>query len=277
MAKKESKLTLVTPEVREGRKSLYRCECGNEKMLIRNNVNTGNTKSCGCFRSANSRQMRESDRKTHGHTIGGKPSKTYNSWRSMVRRCTDLSNNKWKYYGGRGITVCERWFQFENFLSDMGDRPKDCTLDRINVDGNYEPNNCRWASTRQQRANRTDKKESIIQSEVRDYLRERGWLVYVTTCGAYMKGLPDLICHHPVHGTRLVDVKRPKSGKLTKAQCQTWTDFERFGLGVWIMTECDDSVLHNPPNFRSFWLDSYDKYLVRSGADILEEFLDSDE
>lgn len=118
------------------------------------------------------------------------------------------------------------------------------------------------------------KSEAKIQSEIRDYLRSRGWLAYVTTCGAYMRGLPDLICHHPKHGTRLVDVKRPKTGKLTKAQCQTWTEFEKYGLGVWIMTECDDSVLWGPPNYRDWWKPSYDKYLVRSGAEILEEFND---
>lgn len=116
------------------------------------------------------------------------------------------------------------------------------------------------------------KLESAIQAEIKRYLEDRGWLVYVTTCGAYMKGLPDLLCHHPCYGTRLVDVKRPKGSSLTKAQCQVWTRFERFGLGVWIMTECDVSVLMGPPNFREWWKPRYDKYLLRNPADILREF-----
>ena len=116
------------------------------------------------------------------------------------------------------------------------------------------------------------KKESQIQAEIRDYLRRRGWLVYITTCGVYMSGLPDMICHHPTHGTRFVDVKRPKRGTLTKAQCQTWTEFERFGLGVWILTECNDEILFGPPNFRDWWKPRYDKYQLKTGASILENW-----
>lgn len=115
------------------------------------------------------------------------------------------------------------------------------------------------------------KRESKIQAEIRDYLRSNGWLVYVTTCGAYMKGLPDLICHHPDVGTRLVDVKRPKGSTLTKAQVQTWTEFERFGLGVWILTECDERPLHLPANWREWWKPRYEKWLVRDPWEILEE------
>jgi hypothetical protein len=79
----------------------------------------------------------------------------YNGWRGMKQRCFDVNSTQFKYYGGRGITVCERWLNsFAAFLEDMGERPKNHTLDRINNDGNYEPSNCRWASQTEQNINK---------------------------------------------------------------------------------------------------------------------------
>jgi hypothetical protein len=72
----------------------------------------------------------------------------------MIQRCDNPSRNCYKYYGGRGIAVSERWRSFENFLADMGERPEDKTLDRINPDGDYEPGNCRWATWHEQALNR---------------------------------------------------------------------------------------------------------------------------
>lgn len=78
----------------------------------------------------------------------------YNSWRGMITRCTNPKANTWDGHGGRGIRVCERWLTFENFLEDMGDRPEGLTLDRKNNDGDYEPDNCRWATWSEQNKNK---------------------------------------------------------------------------------------------------------------------------
>jgi hypothetical protein len=91
--------------------------------------------------------------RTHGHAAHGR-TPTYIAWRDMVQRCTNPSRRDWGRYGGRGITVCERWRRFENFLADMGTRPDGRTLDRIDNNGNYEPGNCRWTTWHQQYLNR---------------------------------------------------------------------------------------------------------------------------
>lgn len=95
--------------------------------------------------------------RSHGHWMGGKASPTYRSWNNMLTRCTCESHREFKHYGGSGVTVCERWKTFENFLQDMGERPEGTTLGRKLDSGNYEPGNAYWqtpAQQAQERANR---------------------------------------------------------------------------------------------------------------------------
>lgn len=123
-----------------------RCDlpCGSETFVFSTALTFGRTKSCG----------RHSG--THGQSggRGSKPSGAYRSWCEMFQRCTNSNREKYADYGGRGIIVCERWCVFENFYADMGDRPAGMSLEREKLNGNYEPGNCRWATTREQSRNR---------------------------------------------------------------------------------------------------------------------------
>lgn len=153
------RLVVIGGNGSKGRKTLWscRCDCGREIIAATSNLRSGNTESCGCFHREKAAERGRNSR-THGHWINGQASPTYRSWLAMHGRCKHPSTNGFEYYGGRGIKVCDRWTDFENFLADMGERPLEHSLDRIDSDGNYEPGNCRWATPIQQRHNRGDSK-----------------------------------------------------------------------------------------------------------------------
>lgn len=94
--------------------------------------------------------------KTHGHARMNRHTDTYKVWAGMKKRCSTPSMSSYRYYGGKGVKVCNRWLSFSNFLEDMGEKPQNMSIDRINPDGDYEPTNCRWASKTAQMNNRSN-------------------------------------------------------------------------------------------------------------------------
>ncbi len=166
------------------------CQCLKRTVIDCHSVKSGKTKSCGCLaiETTVERSMR------HGHAENSRQSGAYKSWSCMKRRCTTPHDEHWQWYGGRGISVCDRWMNsFEAFLKDMGERPEMATLDRIDANGNYEVQNCRWATNTEQQRNRRNNRiltafgksmcvsewanyTGILKSTIKERLK-RGWPV----------------------------------------------------------------------------------------------------
>lgn len=166
---KFSQLTVIeeAPQRRSGRYFKCLCDCGNVKEVLLQHLTRLMIKSCGCHRS----------RVQTKHSMW--ESREYSTWENMVQRCTNPKAESYRLYGDRGITVCSRWLDsFEAFYEDMGPRPPETSLDRIDPDLGYFKNNCRWATSREQFANlrvfKTKIKINGVLKETEDWIKELG-------------------------------------------------------------------------------------------------------
>lgn len=138
---------------------LCKCDCGNETVVIGENLKNGATHSCGCLRNE-WMSVFGVHNKTHGQAAydSGNRTHVYQIWVHMHDRCRNPKNKSYRYYGGRGIAVCDEWKSFEQFYKDMGDRPEGKSIDRIDNNKGYCKENCRWADKFQQSQNRRNVK-----------------------------------------------------------------------------------------------------------------------
>lgn len=131
-----------------------KCDCGNEKVVSSHSLRSGHVVSCGCYKE----EVDHTRCMTHGATLNGKPTRLYKVWDGMKARCYNPNKAYYSIYGGRGITMCDEWhYSFEKFRDwALANGYKDgLTIDRINNDGNYCPENCRWATVSQQNNNKS--------------------------------------------------------------------------------------------------------------------------
>lgn len=129
------------------------CECGSIVYVRASDLVSGHTNSCGCYQKDQAQKSLINIRKRNPNFHQTK-NRTYRSWKAMMQRCYDLNFKFYKYYGGRGIIVCDEWHDFRNFKKDMGEAPDNLTLDRIDPNGNYCKSNCRWITMKEQNNNR---------------------------------------------------------------------------------------------------------------------------
>lgn len=139
------------------------CDCGNTKVIDGGSLRLGRTRSCGCL-------VKECGPRVaiQNTTHGMRYTKTYKSWCNMIQRCANPNLPKYSIYGGRGITVCERWRTFENFFADMGSRPTGGSIERMDTNGNYELGNCKWIPMAEQALNRRNNLKITHNGETRN-------------------------------------------------------------------------------------------------------------
>lgn len=151
---------------------LCKCLCGTDRVVNAGSLLAGTSTSCGCV----STEKLVGRNTTHGHNTKGQ-SPTYRTWRAMLRRCNDPTHTSYSNYGGKGIKVCDEWKSFDRFLEDMGERPEGKTLDRIDGDGFYSKDNCRWMDMQEQANNRVNNHHLQFQGKsltIAEWARELG-------------------------------------------------------------------------------------------------------
>ena len=193
------------------------CDCGTTRDVVQHVLRSGESQSCGCY----NREMTSQSHYKHGHAVPPNCTHTYRIWQGMLGRCSNPNYPKWRNYGGKGITVCDRWRTFENFLADMGECPSDNhSIDRICSNGNYEPANTRWSDRYQQANNKTNNvvlefqgrrltmaewaKELDISYNAIQFRLQRGWNIEDTLTVSVRK-VPDekiLTCNGESHNVK---------------------------------------------------------------------------
>lgn len=142
-----------------------RCRCGTVVVKRGSQIRGGQVQSCGCLRRETSARIAR-ENATHGH-CSGEISPTYKSWAAMRERCLNPNHSHYARYGGRGIAICDQWGDFDNFLMDMGERPNGKSLDRIDNNEDYSPDNCTWSTPKEQGRNRKDNRLLTFRGETR--------------------------------------------------------------------------------------------------------------
>lgn len=151
------------PGRRGGWGAMCECECGTRRVVCVHHLVRGTTQSCGCLKL---QRARENGSKRTTHRL--RHTRVYKSWSSMRERCLNQDHKSYRAYGGRGITICDRWLEsVVSFRIDMGDPPRGMSLDRIDVNGNYEPANCRWATGTEQQRNKRNNRLLTIFGETK--------------------------------------------------------------------------------------------------------------
>jgi hypothetical protein len=192
------------------------CECRQDTVVSSDSLRSGNTQSCGCW----GRTKLAQSRLRHGHARKSAGSKLYKAWCHLKSRCLTPTDHKYPCYGGRGITVCERWVKgedgksgFECFAADMGPHPGEgWSIDRKDNDGPYSPDNCRWATADEQSRNRRNNLRFTIHGETRclkDWARRYG-MRYMTVYARVEDGWPvERALTAPIRITKRLGLRSP--------------------------------------------------------------------
>jgi hypothetical protein len=182
-----------------------RCECGEERNVRLSRLQAGRSNSCGCLRNDNLT--------IHGRTRKSnfKQSREYWIWNAMKNRCTNPNYKHYQDYGGRGITVCERWMDFANFFADMGENPKGMMLERRDNEAGYSPENCCWADRQTQNSNKRNNRFIVVNgvsNTITEWARITG-ITHSTIIYRIKGGWPeDIAATTPARGTRLAAIRK---------------------------------------------------------------------